>query len=224
MMKGSEAQRVFTDNLKAILKDRGMSQSKLAEAIGSSRQAVHSWVDGISYPRASALDKIARALDVSHDDLIGSGSGYLNRIDMVSVPSVPVPVRRLGAVHAGEPEGEDGADDQALMPSHVVERHPRGFALLVVGDCMDRVIPEGSTVLVDPDEEARDGSVVVARLVDAGECVMRRLRRGRTSAILVADSFAPHDDLTFRDGETVEVVGVVVWMQMDLEEGEVAAR
>lgn len=89
----------------------------------------------------------------------------------------------------------------------------RAFALLVEGDCMDRVIPEGSHVLVDPDREPGNGSVAVVE-TEGYRAVMRRWYRGSSNLMLCADSFSEHDDMVFGpDDGPVRVVGTVVWFQ-----------
>jgi DNA-binding XRE family transcriptional regulator len=45
----------FQDKLQALRKERGMSQEKLAEMIGVSRQAVAKWEVGQSYPEIDKL-------------------------------------------------------------------------------------------------------------------------------------------------------------------------
>lgn len=56
---------------------------------------------------------------------------------------------------------------------------PHAFALRVEGDSMTAPsglsIPEGAVVIVDPDTEYRNGSIVVAKLVDTQEATLKKL-------------------------------------------------
>lgn len=56
---------------------------------------------------------------------------------------------------------------------------PHAFALRVEGDSMTAPtgvsIPHGSIVIVDPDSEARNGSIVVAKLEDVQEATLKKL-------------------------------------------------
>lgn len=68
----------FRKCLKAILKQRGMSQKALADAIGSKPSAVSAWLSDASksksaqkYPNAEHLFSIADALAVSLDKVVG---------------------------------------------------------------------------------------------------------------------------------------------------------
>ena len=78
---------------------------------------------------------------------------------------------------------------------------------------MDRVVPEGAHILVDPDVEPANGSVAVCEL-DAGIAVMRRWQRGQSTLMLVADSHSEYDDIVVTlDDRPVKVLGTVVWFQ-----------
>ena len=51
----------------------------------------------------------------------------------------------------------------------------RAFALRVKGDSMEPLIPEGSIVIVDPEVEPVNGSIVVARFEEAQEATIKKL-------------------------------------------------
>ena len=56
---------------------------------------------------------------------------------------------------------------------------PRAFALRVVGDSMTAPvglsIPDGAIVVIDPDTQPVNGSIVVAKLTDSQEATLKRL-------------------------------------------------
>ena len=60
----------FSDNLKAIRKEKKMSQEELAEMLDVSRQDVSKWELGDGYPEAEKLLIIAGKLNVSLDALM----------------------------------------------------------------------------------------------------------------------------------------------------------
>ena len=62
----------FSDNLKAIRKEKNLSQEELAELLGVSRQAVSKWELGDGYPEVEKLLTIAGKLNVSLDSLMGT--------------------------------------------------------------------------------------------------------------------------------------------------------
>ena len=62
----------FSENLKRLRKERGITQEQLADAVGVSAQAVSKWEQG-SYPDASLLPAAADCLGVGIDALFGRG-------------------------------------------------------------------------------------------------------------------------------------------------------
>lgn len=61
----------FADNLRRIMSDRGMTQAELGKAVGISQGNVSMYVTGRREPRATCVMRIATALGVSADDLLG---------------------------------------------------------------------------------------------------------------------------------------------------------
>lgn len=62
---------MFSERLKAIRKERGISQRALAQRLGVSQQAVAKWEAASSTPGPNALATIADVLGVSSDYLLG---------------------------------------------------------------------------------------------------------------------------------------------------------
>ncbi|MDE6435661.1 MAG: helix-turn-helix domain-containing protein [Lachnospiraceae bacterium] len=62
---------MFSENLKIIRKEKGMSQEMLAQQIGVVRQTVSKWEKGLSVPDAEMLVRIADLFEVSVENLLG---------------------------------------------------------------------------------------------------------------------------------------------------------
>lgn len=60
----------FADNLRAVRKERAVSQEDLAECLKVSRQAVSKWEQGIGYPEMEKMILLAKELNVSLDYLV----------------------------------------------------------------------------------------------------------------------------------------------------------
>ena len=60
------------ENLKALRKQKGLTQEELAIRLNVVRQTVSKWESGRSVPDADILMKIADVLDVSLSDLLGA--------------------------------------------------------------------------------------------------------------------------------------------------------
>lgn len=61
----------FAANLRRIMGDRGMTQAELGRMVGISQGNVSMYVTGRREPRATYLLRIATALGVTTDELLG---------------------------------------------------------------------------------------------------------------------------------------------------------
>ena len=214
------------ENIDALLIKFDITQEALARIAGVAPSSVNGWRNG-AVPRKNAIERMCKALEISRDDIMSDEYGLAakehGRYAMPdgAMPVVPssatVPLLTIGRVHAGAMADEEEVAHRVEVPASVCENHPRAFALEVEGDCMDRVIPEGSHVLVDPDREPGNGSIAVVE-TEAYRAVMRRWYRGSSTLMLTADSHAEQEDMVFgpEDGP-VRVVGTVVWWQAPRE-------
>lgn len=217
------------ENIMRLRHIKGLTQDELAHIAGVSRGAVSQWEGGISEPRMSALQKIAdyyglnksnliedNGLDVTVSELLGEQqtSSNLKKLKVTSTGRATVPLVTLGKVHAGALTDEMEAESIVEVPMSVHKHHKDAFALLVEGDCMDKLIPDGAVVLVDPYATPISGSIVVVETQDY-QAIMRKWLRGNTALILTACSHKPYDDIVFSDADqdVVKLVGVVVWYQ-----------
>lgn len=178
----------------------GLTQRELAERVGVSPSAVTHWERGSVAPRTDRLGQIAEALGVDERDLVGDVATREEPVDAI-VPLI------LSA---------DGADvtvaSSVELPESVALAHRNARAILVRDDAMDRVLPVGMVAVFDPDMESANGRIVVVQR-ELDVIAIRRWYRGTNTTLLVADSYAHHDDIVVRDGEPCQVLGVVVWVQ-----------
>lgn len=222
----------FSRNIKALREQQGLTQEQLADELGIVRQTTHMWETGkIGRPRQNAIvDLIKQKFNVTETDLFGNIDGLYAKINgLTSAPpgaiapiaSAPAFLPLRGRVHAGDPTDPETLDGMVELPESVAKNHPNAYFLEVEGDCMDKVYPEGCMILVDPDCEPSDGSIAAVAIDDA-DYVMRRLKRGAKSLMLSPESTNPeHEDIliTDGDGQTVKLVGTVVWYQPKKELG-----
>lgn len=61
----------FGQRLASLRKQRGVTQVQLAEGIGSTQRAITYYENEAAYPPVSAVISIAKALDVTADELLG---------------------------------------------------------------------------------------------------------------------------------------------------------
>lgn len=176
-------------------------------------------------PREEPVKRIADFFGLERDDIVSDSYGLAakehGRIPRSAQPvagadMVAVPLR--GRVHAGsatEPEDLGELGKTVLVPRALLDADPDTYACESEGDCMDKVYPEGCTVVVSPNRQPQNGSVAVVT-IDGHDAVMRRMYHTPNTLVLSPDSHNPeHMDIviTSDSDHTVEFGGKVVWFQ-----------
>ena len=200
-------------NIRAVRTRNNLTQEEFGEIVGVSSMAVSQWETGRAVPRMGAVQKISDYFHISKGSLIDEDSSTLTKLP-ISGSTATLPLRTLGKVHAGVMDDDAVCDDEDVqVPERVVLAYPDAFLLRVEGNCMDRVIPEGSHVVVVPHKEPTNGSIVVIH-DDAYEAIMRRYYKGSSALMLSPDSYEEeYQDIIVHDGQEITLIGVVVWWQ-----------
>lgn len=200
-------------NIRAVRTRNNLTQEEFGEIVGVSSMAVSQWETGRAVPRMGAVQKISDYFHISKGSLIDEDSSTLTKLP-ISGSTATLPLRTLGKVHAGVMDDDAVCDDEEVqVPERVVLAYPDAFLLRVEGNCMDRVIPEGSHVVVAPHKEPTNGSIVVIR-DDTYEAIMRRYYKGSSALMLSPDSYEEeYQDIIVHDGQEITLIGVVVWWQ-----------
>ena len=209
----------LAENIRKFRTDADLTQAKLADLVGVTRATVTQWETGWSQPRMGAVEKLSEVLGVSMSELVDGSN--IKRVPGAITPTEPrkayLPL--LGKVHAGDAQEPQVLDERISLPYEVWERHRDGYFLQVEGQCMSKIYPEGSYILIDPAQRPVNGSIAVVS-IDGADYVMRRLYRGANVLVLSPDSFDDgYTDIVVDDpaAHTVEFVGTVVWFQPSAE-------
>lgn len=200
-------------NIRAVRTRNNLTQEEFGEIVGVSSMAVSQWETGRAVPRMGAVQKISDYFHISKGSLIDEDSSTLTKLP-ISGSTATLPLRTLGKVHAGVMDDDAICDDEEIqVPERVVLAYPDAFLLRVEGNCMDRVIPKGSHVVVVPHKVPTNGSIVVIR-DDTYEAIMRRYYKGSSALMLSPDSYEEeYQDIIVHDGQEITLIGVVVWWQ-----------
>lgn len=204
----------LAENIRKFRTDADLTQAKLADLVGVTRATVTQWETGWSQPRMGAVEKLSEVLGVSMSELVDDSN--IKRVPGAITPTEPrkayLPL--LGKVHAGDVQEPQVLDERISLPYEVWERHRDGYFLQVEGQCMSKIYPEGSYILIDPMQRPTNGSIAVVS-IDGADYVMRRLYKGSSVLVLSPDSWeAGYEDIVIAgDDHTVELVGSVVWFQ-----------
>lgn len=69
------------ERIQSLLDARKMSRKELAEASGLTEAAISRYITGTRTPKSISLSAIAKALDVTSDELLGNVSDTKNEVD-----------------------------------------------------------------------------------------------------------------------------------------------
>ena len=189
----------FATRLKKIMFMKGIRQIDIANRTGVNKGNVSRWMSGENIPYGENLTRLAVALGVTVDELMGRDE--LKTSKLTIPPSHEVNV--LGSVAAGVPM----IAQEDIIGTIVTEKDV--FALRIRGDSMSPRIMDGDTVLVRRQDFAEDGDVVIA-LID-GDATCKVLKRSRIAVTLVPFNGAyPPLVFTGADAENLKILGKVV--------------
>lgn len=188
---------IFVQQLRKAMFLKGWRQVDLKNALNESDGQISSWYNGRYRPNAEKMAKIANALCVSVDYLLGKEEAQTEKPPKIHEVSV------LGKVAAGVPISAQ----EDIIGSIWTDKEC--FALKVKGDSMSPRIMDGDIVLVKKQESAEDGDLVIAEI--EGEATCKVLKRSHGSVMLVPfnAAFAPFV-YTGQEAEDLRILGKVV--------------
>lgn len=198
--------------LKKARELRGLTQKAVCEQTGIPLGTLRRWEQGVNEPDVKSINLLADFYEVTTDYILGSRFA-----DSVAAPAptrgVDLPL--VGRIAAGDPrEAIEHPGETIETLASVAYEHPRAFWLRVSGNSMNRVVPDGFYVLVDPSMPVRNGDVGVV-LVNGDDATMKRVYVDGGRVTLHPESYDPdYADRTIDgsspDAPRVRMVGRVV--------------
>ena len=175
------------NNLKRARNRAGMTQAEASEASGIPIGTLRRWEQGVNEPDIASIILLADTYKTTTDELLGSRfSGVIKARPMKTI-LIPV----LGRIAAGEArEAIQQADEWHTTRDELWRGHERAFWLVVAGNSMNRLFPEGALVLIDPDMEIRDGDVG-AVFVNGDDATLKRVFYDGDAVRLHPESYDP---------------------------------
>lgn len=175
--------------------------------------------------KRETIAAICSLFNVSEQEVFGYSDGYYAKtrgVDPLTITPKPsntfLPV--LGAVPAGDPREaiENYEGEEWCPPKYCKEGN---FFLRVTGDSMDKIIPDGSYVLVDTYATANSGDLALVK-VNGDEATIKRIRFVEGAIFLEPCSTNPEHQRRIIDRKSPEcpeitIMGRVVYAGIDLE-------
>lgn len=205
--------------LRDLRAERGLTQAAVAKEIGCSKSLIVRLEKNESDSLSSTkLLSLAALFNVS-PEWLERGEGFAGRSANTSATDLPrfkVPIISSTAAGNWAEVSDPLQTGDAEAWIHTTRAFsPNAFALRIDGDSMEPKIPNGSIVLVDPEQEARNGSIVVVRENGAMEATCKRIKFDGPRRYLVPENNRyPIIDVT---GKDITICGVVRQIITDLE-------
>ncbi len=197
--------------VKEMRERAGLTQKQLADALGITQQSVYYYESGDRDIKSSTLIDMSRILGCTVTELLGLSSS--NIIQFNPCKSRPVPV--FGSIAAGTPrEALAQSDVTHDTPESLCANRENAFWLTVAGNSMNRLFPDGSLVLIDPNDDVRNGDVAVV-FVNGDDATLKRVYFEGEAVRLHPESYDPEYrdrviDATDPDAPEVRVIGKAV--------------
>ena len=181
---------MLSERIKTLRKERGLSLEQLAEAVGTSRQTIHRYENGIitNIP-SEKVEGLAKALGTTPSSLMGWEddeeifSSFNNITAISSINLSPVGTKQLpmlGNVACGEPIFATEEHHHFVNTSSNIGAD---FCLTAKGDSMINArIFDGDVLFVRKQESVDDGEIAVVLIDD--EATVKRVYFDRENAIL----------------------------------------
>lgn len=198
-------------------KKAGYTQKAVSDETGIPLGTIRRWEQGQNDPDMSSLVTLAKLYGTSLDYILENKPA--NQQIATGEPGdsdgfVDVPL--YGSIAAGTPIEMMEIDDTHPVPIALTERHPDAFLLLVEGNSMNRVLPNGSYALIDPCDEVTADNKPHAVCVNGYSATIKRVRKLANGFELAPDSIDPtYKPVVYDYGvegtETITIIGRVVW-------------
>ncbi len=195
--------------IKKLRVEKKMSQATLAEKVGVSTPNISRYESGKQNPEFDKMKAIADALNVKMSDLIliAEGVNVKTGPDLYRVPLISwVQAGNLKEIFINN----DIDNVEWIETTYRARRYT--YALRVVGDSMEPKFPEGSIIIVEPEEPAINKSFVIARQ-DGNKATFKQLiDDGMDRYLKPINERYPIIPLSI----DYEICGVVKRMEMDV--------
>ncbi len=206
--------------LKQARKDAGYTQEQAAEKTGIALGTLRRWEQGVNEPDMGSIIQLAKLYKTSTDKILGSDFSPLNSAADQAFIDVPL----FGAIAAGTPIEMISVEDTFPVPAKVHEKHPDAFLLKVVGESMNKILPNGCYALVDPCEDVEVNGQPYAVCVNGYDATVKRVDKLANGFRLRPDSNDPtYADKTYNYNEPgteqITIIGKVVYYVLPYDWG-----
>lgn len=212
-------------NLKAVRKAAGFTQEQASKLSGIALGTLRRWEQGVNEPDMESVIRLASLYKTTTDTILGSE--FADSIDgavRIDQDDGFVDVPLYGSIAAGTPIEMIEVDSMHPIPVELHNRYPRAFLLRVVGESMNRILPNGCYALIDPCSTIDADGDPYAVCVNGFDATIKRVRQLNNGFELVPDSTDPtYPTKTYNYNEPgteeITVIGRVVYYVLPFDWG-----
>ena len=201
----------FGTKIRDLRQMNGLSQAQLASKLSIERSTVAHWEADKNSPNYETVNLLADMFGVTIDFLVGKTTvpdGQVMTNIHIMTKSVPV----YGRIPAGVPFEaiQDQLDDVAI-PDWLAKKKDL-FGLLVVGDSMNKVVPDGAIAVLQKTDRLDNGEIG-AVMVNGFDATLKKFFRLTDNIVLEPLSFnSEHKPMVIEQGGMeVKVIGKLLW-------------
>lgn len=202
----------FGDRLRECRKVAKLTQKELAHAAQVAESTISMYEMEKRQPDFETLEVLADVFNVDIDYLLGR-TDSITMIPNSRVESMVTKIPVYGKISAGKPlEAIEEILDHIEVPSWLASRSNL-FGLMIVGDSMNKVIPNGYIAIIQKTSSFDEGNIG-AIMVGDSDATLKRYYTFSEGIILEPLSFNPeHKDLIIKKSDNIEVtiIGRLVW-------------
>ena len=192
-----------------------LTQKEVSAKTGIPLGTIRRWEQGQNDPDLNSLIQLVKLYGVSLDSILEIGVGGVNSVNFNRYSRM-TSVSLLSGITATASIEVINSDETYDIPSDIYDRYPQAFLLKVVGDSMNRVLPNGCYALVNPCQEASKPMKAYAVCVNGFDATIKRVKPLSNGYELIPDSIDPTYrpqifDFNEIDTQSVSIIGEVVW-------------
>ena len=201
----------FGERLRELRKASGMMQKELAAAVGMGESTISMYEKENREPDFETLEMFADYFNVDINYILGrtETTTYIpSTRPRFIVRKVPV----YGRIPAGTPfEAIQEPYGEVDVPSQFQNKEDL-FGLLVVGDSMNRVIPDGYIALLQKTDVLQNGEIG-AVMINGYDATLKKFFKLTDYVVLEPLSYNPDHKPTMigSDGPEIRVIGKLLW-------------
>lgn len=196
----------FQQRLRQAMFMKGIRQAEIAERSGIDKSKISKYVAGKNMPGGDTLVKLAAALGVDAAWLSGETPDidpYELLKETDGFREIPV----VGRVAAGVPIFAVENQVDSVM---IRDNRSGLFGLRIVGDSMAPRIMDGDLVVVQQQDDAKDGDIIIALIDDEATCKVIKKSAWGVSLVPFNSSYAPFVYTEREAEERMHIVGKVI--------------